>query len=323
MSSLYAATELGTDFQTLGFLGHHALDAARMASFRKSLGLEVPRIARWLLRIAVQHGIGRAELCGWIVRGEPLSQSGGLPALLGTGKVSPDPLPSAFYGGLLRLGQTPNGELWGADLHRKAVSVAILDTQPDGIRIGWRRRFDRLDDFAFFAAKATLCQRDRITLEEFFDVTRERGVRPEELVPDALEDEREHLSRMGLRRAKRVSPIANRFIWLDVVLARAYLRGATPNDVAKLWVDVHALHKLNEDHDRMSDPSAAAFWLLRHALFNDEAGYNRVVAKAPKGSAIVIAAQNEARRITDKKKAPFDRAAIARAIDLRIAARGR
>ena len=321
MSSLYAATELGTDFQTLGFLGHHAVDTARMATFRKSLGLPVPRIARWVLRLAYQHGIARAELCGWIVRGEPLSQSGGLPVLLGTGKPDPDPLPSAFYGGLLRLGQTPNGELWGADLHRKSASVSILDTQPDGIRVGWRRRFDRLDDFVFFAAKATLCQRDRITLEEFFDVARERGVRPEELVPDALEDEREHLARMGLRRAKRVSPIANRFIWLDVVLAKAYLRGATPNDVAKLWVDVHGLHKLNEEHDRLSDPSAASFWLLRHALFNDEAGYKRVLAKSPKDSPLVYAAQNEARRITDRKKPPFDRAAITRAIELRAATR--
>ena len=321
MSSLYAATELGTDLQTLGLLGHHAVDTKRLSAFRKSLGLEVPRVARWLMRVGAQHGMNRAELCGWIVKGEALSQSGGLPVLLGSGKLEPDPLPSARYGGLLRIGQTPNGELWGADLHRKAVTVSILDTQPDGIRVGWRRRFDRLDDFVFFGMKATLCQRDRITLEEFFDVARERGVRPEELVPDALEDERDSLSRMGLRRAKKVSAIANRFIWLDVVMAKAYLRGATPNDVAKLWVDVHGLHHLQEDRDRLADPSAAAFWLFRHTLFGDGAGFNRVLAKAPKRSVIVESAIADCKLIADKKRSPFDRAAIARAIELRASVR--
>jgi hypothetical protein len=323
MSSLYAASELGTDLQSLGFLGHHGVDRERLRSLRKAMGIELPRTARWVARVASAHSIGRAELSGWILAGEHRPEPAGLPTYLDPTKtIGPDALPSAYFGGLLRIGQTPNGELWGADAHRKAMPVYILDPQPDGGRASWKRRFDRLDDFIFFAVKAALCQRDRITVEEFLDLARERGMRPEELVPDSLEDEREALARLGLRRAKKVPPIANRFIWLDVILARAYLKNAGLGDVARLWVDVHGLHQLREDNDKLTDPSAAAFWLFRHALFGDDAGYKRVLAKSPKKSPIVQAADQTSRRFWDKKKAPFDRAALARAIEMRIGMRG-
>lgn len=322
MSSLYAATELGTDLQTLGFLGHHVVDQARLKSARKAVGLEVPRSARWVMRVGAEHAIGKAELCGWILAGDQVAPPAGLPTLLSKDAIGPDGLPSAFYGGLFRLGQTPNGELWGADVHRKAMPVYLLDPGPDGIRGGWRRRFDRLDDFVFYGAKATLCQRDRITVEEYLDLARERGVRPEELVPDSLEDERDAVARLGLRRAKKVPPIANRFLWLDILLARAYLRGATPGDIAKIWVDLHRLHTLREEGDRMSDPSVQCFWYFRHALFADEAGMKRVRARAgKKPSALLLAAEAEAKRWSDKKKSPFDRAAIAKAIEMRAAVR--
>jgi hypothetical protein len=323
MASLYAASEFGTDLQTLGFLGHHSVDSARRMALKRALGVEEPRIAKWVSRTAAQHGIGKAELTGWILAGKHEPEPAGLPTFLQGGEIGPDALPSAYYGGLLRLGGTPNGELWGADLHRKAMPVYLLEPRPEGMRTGWKRRFDRLDDFVFYAVKATLCQRDRITVEEYLDLARERGVRPEEMVPDHLEDERESLARLGLRRAKKVPPPANRFVWLDVLVAHAYLKGATPGDIARLWVDVHRLHTLREDADNLLNPSAAAFWMFKHALFGDENGYKRVLAKSgKKKSPIVLAADAEARRWWDKKKAPFDRALIARAIEMRASARG-
>jgi hypothetical protein len=325
MSSLYTATEFGTDLQTLGFLGHHAVDKARLKSFKKGLHIELPRVGRWLLQIATHHGISRAELTAWILANERKLEPSGLPSIIDPdGTVGPDALPSAQFGGLFRLGQTPNGEHWAADMHRKTMPVYVLDPKPDGMRASWKRRFERLDDFVFFAAKATLCQRDRITVEEYLDLTRERGVRPEDLVPDSLEDERDQLNRMGLRRAKNVPPMANRFIWLDVYMARAYLPSASPNEVARLYVDYHRLHDLREDNDRMSDPTAAAFWLFRHTLFNDETGYKRVLAKAKPRSSLVTAADAACKRWVQTKSKLTDRAALQKAIEARLAnGRGR
>ena len=82
MSSLYTATEFGTDLQTLGFLGHHAADRARIKTFKKSLGLELPRVGRWLVRVATKHAIGQAELSGWVIGGEQRPEPAGLPTLL-------------------------------------------------------------------------------------------------------------------------------------------------------------------------------------------------------------------------------------------------
>lgn len=320
MTTLYAATELGTDLQALGFLGHSEPSDARMIAFRKALAFDLPRAARWLVRVAAERQMGKAELCGWIVNGEQIAEPAGLPTLLRNGKVGPDGLPSARYGGLLRLGQTGNGDLWGADLHRKAVPVYVLDPGPDGFRHGWRRRFDRLDDFSFYAAKSTLCQRDRITLEELFDLARIRGVRPEELVPDALEDEKGTLNRLALRRAKKVSPIANRFLWLDVLLVGTHLEQPTPMDIARSFVDHNKLHQLSEDAERMTDPSVACFWMFRHALFSDEAAYKKTRQKAG-NHPLVQLADAECKTWGDKKKAPFDRKAVAKAILIRAAKR--
>lgn len=323
MSFLYTATEFGTDLQTLGYLGHHAVDQARLRLLRKGLGLELPRVGRWLLKVAAQHGVGKAELSGWILAGEYRPEPAGLPTALASNSKfppAPDGLPSACFGGMLRLGQSFNGELWAADLHRKTMPVYLLDTKPDGLRVTWRRRFERLDDFVFYATKAALCQRDRITVEEFLDLSRERGVRPEELVPDSLEDERETVNRMGLRRAKKVFPIANRFVWLDVVYAGAYLQSATVQEVARVWCDVHRLHTLREENDRLSDPSAAAFWVFRHMLFNDAAGLKRVLAKAGKPTPpLVVLAQATAKKWLDRKSKQFDRAKLAKAIEERSA----
>lgn len=315
MSSLYTATEFGTDLQTLGYLGHHAVDRARLRQFRKNLGFELPRVGRWLLKVSAQHGIGQAELSGWILAGEQRPEPAGLPsALAGTGAPGPDALPSAYYGGLLRLGQNPNGEFWAADVHRKTMPVYVLDPNPDGIRAGWKRRFERMDDFIFYAIKAVLCQRDRITVDEFIDLARERGVRPEELVPDSLEDERDVVNRPGMRRAKKVAPIANRFIWLDVVMAGAYLQSATTQEVARIWCDVHRLHTLREENDKLSDPSAAAFWLFRHGLYGDNAGYKRVLAKAGK-SPLVAHANATCKKWLERKSKQFDRAKLLKAIE--------
>jgi hypothetical protein len=325
MSSLYSATEFGTDLQTLGFLGHHTVDKARLRQFSKGLGFELPRVARWLVKVAAQHGIGRAELSGWILAGDHRPEPAGLPTVLASGKaVGVDALPSAYYGGLLRLGQTPNGEHWGADMHRKTMPVYVLDPKPDGLRAAWKRRFERLDDFVFFGTKAALCQRDRITVEEFLDLARERGVRPEDLVPDSLEDERETVNRLGLRRAKKVPPIANRFIWADVVLAGAYLQSATVTDVARLWVDVHKLHELREESEKVSDPSVAAFWLFRHTLFSDDAAYKRVLTKVGKPLPPLVAqADATCRKWAERKSKQFDRARLAKAIQDRAQSRGR
>lgn len=321
MSSLYTATEFGTDLQTLGYLGHHAVDRARLRSFRKNLGFELPRVGRWLLKVSAQHGIGQAELSGWILAGDHRPEPAGLPSALGDqGDPGPDALPSAHYGGLLRLGQNPNGEYWAADMHRKTMPVYVLDPNPDSIRAGWKRRFERLDDFIFYATKAALCQRDRITVDEFIDLSRERGVRPEELVPDSLEDEREAVNRPGMRRAKKVAPIANRFVWLDVVMAGAYLKTASIPEVARIWCDVHRLHTVREENDKLAaDPSAAAFWLFRHALLGDDAGYKRVLAKAGKSSPLVAHANITCKKWIERKSKQFDRARLAKAIEDRSA----
>lgn len=318
MSSLYAATEFATDLQSLGFLGHRSVDADRLSAFRKVLGFNVPRVGRWVARVGLEKGLAKAEMTGWIVAGKHDPEPAWLPSLLSGGSPAPDGLPSAHFGGLLRLGQTPNGEFWGADLHRKAMPVYVLDASIDGIRAGWRRRFDRLDDFVFFATKAGLCQRDRITIEEFLDLARERNVRPEELVPDSLEDERETLARLGLRRPKRIAPIANRFLWLDLLTVEP---GAIPPEfIARVWADTLQLHALNEDKDDFSDPSVGAFWLLRHGLFGDEAGYQKAWKRTkPTRGEIHHQADAEARRWWDKKKAPFNRATVAAAIEARIA----
>jgi hypothetical protein len=154
-------------------------------------------------------------------------------------------------------------------------------------------------------------------VEEFLDLARERGVRPEELVPDVLEDERESVARMGLRRPKKVPALANRFLWCDVLFGGLLSRPVTPEEAARLWVFLK-LHELREDHDEMSNASVQAFWLLKHSIFGDQNGYARVVAKAKATkSALLPMADAEARRFWDKKKAPFDRAALARAIEAR------
>lgn len=319
MSSLYTATEFGTDLQTLGFLGHHAADRARVKTFKKSLGLELPRTGRWLVRVATKHNIGHAELSGWVLAGDHRPEPAGLPSLLASeGPPGPDALPSAAFGGLLRLGQTTNNELWATDMHRKTMPVYVLDPNPDTLRVGWKRRFDRLDDFIFYATKAALCQRDRITVEEFIDLARERGVRPEDMVPDALEDERDVVNRPGMRRAKKVAPIANRFIWLDVVLASAYLPSATVGEVARIFCDVHRLHTLREESERMTDPSVAAFWLFKHTLNGDDAAFKRVLSRAGKPtSPLLVHAQAVCKKWAASKSKQFDRARLARAIEER------
>ncbi|MCU0655526.1 MAG: hypothetical protein MUF64_09630 [Polyangiaceae bacterium] len=321
MSSLYTATELGTDLQTLGYLGHHPVDQQRLRRLRKSLGFELPRVGKWLLKRSAQHGIGQAELSGWILAGEHPPEPAGLPsALRPEGEPGPDALPSARYGGLLRLGQNQNGEYWGADLHRKTMPVYSIDPNPDSLRIGWRRRFDRLDDFVFFGLKAALCQRDRITVEEFVDLARERGVRPDDLIPDSLEDERDVVNRSGMRRPKKVSPIANRFIWLDIVLVGAHFPSATVNEVARIYCDVHRLHHLREESERSGDPSAAAFWLFKHTLFGDTAAYKKTLARASKPSnAMVAEAHATCQQWLKTKSKQFDRARLARAIEERSA----
>jgi hypothetical protein len=320
MTSLYAATELGSDLQSLGFLGHHAVDRARLAAFRKAVGIDIPRVARWMIRKSTQHGIGNAELTGWILAGQNPPEPAGLPTLLHGDKVGVDALPSAAFGGLIRMGQTPNGEYWAADLTKKSVPVLLFDPSPEHIRHGWRRRFDRLDDFLFFAAKAALCQRDRINVDEFIEFADERGVRPEELVPDALEDDRGALGRRGLRRPRKIPATANRFLWLDVLTTDLLSRPATPDEVARLWVNVLKLHTIREDRDDLTCPTVQAFWLLRHSLLGDQTGYVRVLAKvdaAPTG--LTTRADALARRFWQKKKAPFDRDAVAKAIEARVA----
>lgn len=316
MSSLYTATEFGTDLQTLGYLGHHPVDQNRLRRLRKMLGLELPRVGRWLVKVSAQHGVGQAELSGWILAGEHPPEPAGLPsALRSEGEPGPDALPSACFGGLLRLGQNQNGEYWGTDLHRKTMPVYSIDPNPDSLRIGWRRRFDRLDDFVFFGLKAALCQRDRITVEEFVDLARERSVRPEDLIPDSLEDDRDVVNRTGMRRAKRVTPLANRFIWLDIVLAGAHFPTATVNEVARIYCDIHRLHHLREENDRLSDPSMAAFWLFRYALIGDQSAYKRVLTRASKpGSALVAHAHATCQDWLKSKSKQFDRARLAKAI---------
>ncbi len=322
MSFLYAATELGSDLQGLGFLGHQGPDAARLDALQRALCFELPRSARWLARAAAERGLSRAEVGGWILAGEILAPPGGLASLIRPKeRFGPDGLPSARFGGLLRLGQAQNQELWGADMHRKAAPVYLLDPSPEGMRGGWRRRFDRLDDFVFYGVKATLCQRDRITVEEFLELARERGVRPEELIPDALEEERQVIHRLNLRRPKKVAPIANRFLWLDILVVEAYLQGATPGDIARIWVDFHKLHRLSEETDRFTDPSVVCFWMFKHALFGDDAAYKRVKARGGKHP-LVAMADVEARTWGDKRKAPFDRKAIVKAIEMRASMRG-
>ena len=319
MTSLYAATELGSDLQSLGFLGHHAVDPARLAAFRTAIGLDVPRVTRWMARKALQHNLGKAELSGWILAGKNPPEPAGLPTLLHGDKLGPDAMPSALFGGLVRIGQTPNGEYWGADASKKSVPVFLFDPRPEGIRHGWRRRFDRLDDFLFYAVKAALCQRDRITVEEFLEFAVERGVRPEELVPDALEDERATVSRLNLRRPRKVPAIANRFLWLDVLVGGLLPRPATPEEVARLWVHILKLHTLREDRDDLTSPPVQAFWLLRHSLLGDQTGYVRVLAKVDAApTRLTTRADALARRFWDKKKAPFDRDAVAKAIEARV-----
>lgn len=321
MSSLYTATELGTDLQTLGFLGRNPVDQKKLRLFRKQLGLELPRVGRWLLKVASQHKIGQAELSGWILDGENPPEPCGLPSLLlANSEPSPDVLPSALYGGLLRLGQNQNGEYWGADLHRKTMPVYSINPNPDTLRIGWRRHFDRLDDFVFYAVKAALCQRDRITVEEFIELAHERGVRPEDLIPDSLEDERNIVNRSGMRRAKKVAPIANRFVWLDIVLTGAHFPSATVNEVARIYCDVHHLHHLREEQDRLgSDPSAAAFWLFRHALSGDQTAYRRVLNRAKSSAPLVAHAHATCQNWLKTKSKQFDRARLAKAIEDRSA----
>lgn len=321
MSSLYTATEFGTDLQTLGFLGNRTVDRVRMRKFRKGLGLELPRVGRWLVKVSAQHGIGSAELSGWVLAGDHPPTPAGLPsALRGEGEPGPDALPSAQFGGLLRLGQSSNGEYWAADLHRKTMPVYVLDPNPETLRVSWKRRYDRVDDFVFYAINATLCQRDRISADEFIDLARDRGVRPEEMVPDVLEDERDAANRPGMRRAKKVAPIANRFLWLDVVLAGAYFPSASVNDVARIYCDIHRLHQLREENDRSGDPSAAAFWLFRHTLFNDAAAYKKTLARAGKSpSPLVTMAHHACKQWGERKSKQFDRAKLARAIEDRSA----
>ena len=318
MSSLYVATEFASDLQSLGFLGHRAPESERARAFRKMLGFELPRIGRWLANIALERNMAKAELTGWIVAGRHEPEPATLPNLLSGGPAAIEGLPSARYGGLLRIGQTPNGEFWGADMHRKAMPVYLLDARPEGIRGGWRRRFDKLDDFLFLAAKSALCQRDRITVEEFLDLAKERHVRPEELVPDSLEDERESFHRQGLRRAKRIAPVANRFLWLDLLMNPK--ASVPPETIARIWVETLQLHSLHEERDDFSDPSVACFWMLRHALFGDQAGFDRAVKRGKRShSSLVGVADAEARQWWDKKKAPFNRAAVANAIESRLA----
>lgn len=321
MSSLYTATEFGTDLQTLGFLGNKTIDKARLKAFKKGLHLELPRIGRWLLRIGSAHGIGKAELTAWILAGEQKPEPAGLPTVFKPeAPIGPDALPSAQFGGLLRLGQTPNGEFWAADLSRKAMPVYVLDPKPDGMRASWKRKFERLDDFVFFATKATLCQRDRITVEEFTDLVRERGYRPEELLPDSLEDDRDQFNRMGLRKPKKVPTIANRFVWLDVYIQRAYLPSASPGEVARIFVDHLKLHQLREDNEKMSDPSVAAFWLFRHTLFADDAGFKRVLSKAGKPRhPMVTAASAACKQWKESRSKLSDRATLQRAVENRLA----
>lgn len=319
MASLYVATELSADLQSLGFLRHGGEEAAkRAAALKKVLGAPIPRVGAWTIRKSIEHGLAKAELTGWILAGHHPPEPAGLPTACRGDQVGPDALPSAYFGGLLRLGQTQNGAYWGADIHKKAMPVYVFDPRPEGIRHGWRRRFDRLDDFVFYAAKSALCQRDRITTEEFLDLARERGVRPEELVPDSLEDERAELARLGLRRCKKVASIADRFVFLDVLIGGLLPRPATVEEVARFWVNILGLQKLREDHDDLTNPSVQAFWLLRHAIFGDQTGYARVMAKAgKKTTGIVVAADTLARKLWDKKHAPFDRAGLARAIEAR------
>ncbi|MFO0659827.1 MAG: hypothetical protein U0165_08360 [Polyangiaceae bacterium] len=288
-----------------------------MSSFKKALGFNVPRVGRWVVKVGLEKGLAKAEMTGWIVAGKHDPEPAWFPSLLSGGAAAAEGLPSARYGGLLRIGQTPNGEYWGADLHRKSMPVYLLDASIDGVRAGWRRRFDRLDDFVFFATKAGLCQRDRITIEEFVDLARERNVRPEELVPDSLEDEREAMARLGLRRSKRIAPIANRFLWLDLLT----LDSATPPEfVARVWADTLQLHALNEDKDDFSNPSVGAFWLLRHGLFGDEAGYQKAWKRTkPVRGEVHLLADAEARSWWDKKKSRIPRAAVAAAIEARVA----
>lgn len=317
MTSLYAATELGSDLQSLGFLGNHAVDPARLAAFRRSAGIELPRVGRWMARKAAEHGLGKAELSGWILAGHHPPEPAGLPTMLHGDKIGADGMPSAVFGGLVRIGQTPNGEYWGADASKKTMPVFLFDPKPEGIRYGWRRRFDRLDDFLFYAVKAALCQRDRITVEEFLEFAEERGVRPEELVPDALEDERATVARLGLRRARKVPALANRFLWLDVLIGGLLSQPATPEEAARLWVNILKLHTLREDREDLTSPPVQAFWLLRHSLLGDQTGYVRVLAKVDAAPTRLTTRADALARTFWTKRPPFDRAALAAAIEAR------
>jgi len=317
MSSLYTATELGTDLQTLGLLRNKAIDLRRLQKFRTSTGLEIPRVGRWLLRVAMERGMGRAEFPGWIIAGRHEPEPAGLPSLVSNlEKPAPDALPSALYGGLLRLGQSPNGAMWGAEIGKKSMPVYLYHFHPEHLRLGWRRRFDKLDDFIFYATKAALCQRDRITAEEFLELAQERGVRPEQLIPDALEDEREVIARLNLRKPKKNSLVANRFVWLDALLVPTAGRTASPDDIAKLWVNTFRLHTLREESDEANNPATHAFWVLRHSLFGDERAVEKAIARGHAWPLTERAAK-EGRRWQSKKGAPFDRIAIVKAIEKR------
>jgi hypothetical protein len=118
-----------------------------------------------------------------------------------------------------------------------------------------------------------------------------------------------------MRRAKRVTPLANRFIWLDIVLAGAHFPTATVNEVARIYCDIHRLHHLREENDRLSDPSMAAFWLFRYALIGDQSAYKRVLTRASKpGSALVAHAHATCQDWLKSKSKQFDRARLAKAI---------
>ena len=128
------------------------------------------------------------------------------------------------------------------------------------------------------------------------------------------------MNRLALRRAKRVAPVANRFIWLDVLLVGTHLEQPTPMDIARSFVDHHKLHALVEDAERSTDPSVACFWLFRHALFGDRDAYRRTRARAGRHPLVELA-DAECAMWDDKKTAPFDRKAVAKAILIRAARR--
>jgi hypothetical protein len=90
--------------------------------------------------------------------------------------------------------------------------------------------------------------------------------------------------------------------------------------VARLYVDVHRLHELREDGDKLSaDPAAAAFWLFRHTLFNDEAGFKRVLQKAGKPRhPVVSAAEAACKRWATSRSKLNDRAALQKAVENRL-----